>query len=136
MAAPFAPPSADLPGKPALPIYTPPNPTQLPLNFAKLTTIRLSSLSSPDAAVRDALVATTKKAISEDGFLFLEDYGVSVEQLERQFAIAEFLHAGISEVEKVEEGDVEVDGEKSLLWDPERGSFAGWKRGFGWKVSP
>ena len=59
--------------------------------------------------------------------MFLEDYGVSVEQLWRQFGIAQFLHENIGEEESGE-------GEGGLLWDPEGGSFAGWKRGFGWKV--
>lgn len=44
--------------------------------------------------------------------------------MHRQFAIAQYLHQNISDEEK-----------KRLLWDPSTGSFAGFKPGFGWKVS-
>jgi len=131
--APFCPPLPSLPGKPSLPTYIAPAPTKLPLNFANLTTIKLSQLSpSTSSTDLESLIATTKEAISQDGFLFLEDYGVTVEQLERQFAIAQFLHESISGRERGEEGE---DVEGSLLWNPDCGKFAGWKRGFGWKVS-
>jgi len=53
------------------------------LDWADLRTIELSLLDSPDARVVAKLVATTKVAIKEDGFLFLTDYGVSLEQVDR-----------------------------------------------------
>lgn len=42
----------------------------------------------------------------------------------RQFSIAQYLHANISEEDKAK-----------LLWDPESGLFEGYKAPFGWKVS-
>ncbi len=51
------------------------------LEWADLRTIELSLLDSPDPAVVADLVATTKTAIKEDGFLFLTNYGVSLEQV-------------------------------------------------------
>jgi hypothetical protein len=38
-------------------------------------------LDSDDPAVVDGLVQKVKIAIRDDGFLFLEDYGVSLEQV-------------------------------------------------------
>ncbi|PBP20810.1 hypothetical protein BUE80_DR008431 [Diplocarpon rosae] len=122
MAAPFIPPSSA--GKPNVPTWVPPQPTQLPLEWAELRTIELSLLDSQEPDVVAALVATTKAAIKEDGFLFLTDYGVSLEQLHRQFSLAQYLHAKISDEEK-----------ERLLWDPSTGVFAGFKPRFGWKAS-
>jgi hypothetical protein len=86
------------------------------------------------------LVETTKAAIKEDGFLFLTDYGVSLEQvslrcvkrfhqadrnqLHRQFDLAQYLHSNISDEDKAR-----------LHWDPSTGVFAGFKPRYGWKVS-
>ena len=80
MAAPFIPvlSSGD---KPHIPKWTPPEPTKMDLDWADLRTIELSLLNSPDPEVVAKLVATTKAAIKEDGFLFLADYGVSLEQI-------------------------------------------------------
>jgi hypothetical protein len=50
------------------------------LDWADLRAIELSLLNSPDPEVVARLVAT-KAAIKEDGFLFLTDYGVSLEQV-------------------------------------------------------
>lgn len=79
--APFNPPPADLPGKPEVAPWIPPPVTQEKHNFAELQTIDLSLLDSDDPAVVDALVQQVKQAIREDGFLFLENYGVSLEQV-------------------------------------------------------
>ena len=80
MAAPFIPvlSSGD---KPHIPKWTPPEPTKMDLDWADLRTIELPLLNSPDPEVVAKLVATTKAAIKEDGFLFLTDYGVSLEQV-------------------------------------------------------
>lgn len=80
-AAPFNPPLADLPGKPSVPQWVPPPVTQQKENFAELTSIDLSLLDSDDPTVVDDLVRQVKRAIREDGFLFLENYGVSLEQV-------------------------------------------------------
>lgn len=77
----FNPPSADLPGKPSVPEWVPPPVTQEKENFAELKTIELSLLDSEDPAVVQGLIEKVKVAIREDGFLFLEDYGVSLEQV-------------------------------------------------------
>lgn len=80
-AAPFNPPSADLPGKPFVPEWVPPPVTKEKHNFAELKSIDLSLLDSEDPAVVDDLVQQVKVAIRDDGFLFLENYGVSLEQV-------------------------------------------------------
>lgn len=120
MAACFAPPPKI--GKPPIPTWTPPEPTKLDLDWVNLHTINLSLLDSPDPRVVDALVQLTKTAIKEDGFLYLTNYGVSLDQLQRQFDLAQYLHRNISE-----------DDKERLLWDPNSGVFAGWKRRMGWK---
>lgn len=79
--APFNPPAADLPGKPSVPAWIPPPVTQEKHDFAELSSIDLSLLDSDDPKVVDALVERVKKAIREDGFLFLENYGISLEQV-------------------------------------------------------
>lgn len=81
--APFNPPPADLPGKPFVPEWIPPPVTQEKHDFAELTSIDLSLLDSDDPAVVDDLIQQVKRAIREDGFLFLENYGVSLEQVSR-----------------------------------------------------
>lgn len=81
--APFNPPAADLPGKPTVPAWNPPPVTQEKHNFAELKSIDLSLLDSDDPKVVDNLVDQVKKAIREDGFLFLENYGISLEQVRR-----------------------------------------------------
>lgn len=81
ISAPFNPPAADLPGKPFVPTWVPPPVTQQKENFAELSSIDLSLLDSDDPAVVDKLVQQVKGAIRDDGFLFLENYGVSLEQV-------------------------------------------------------
>jgi hypothetical protein len=140
MAAPFLSPTSTL-QKPHVPRWVPPEPTKMNLDWADLRTIELSLLDSPDPTVVSELVEKTKVAIKEDGFLFLTDYGVSLEQvnlsqeprgtlqltlsgqLYRQFDLAQYLHANISEEDK-----------ERLLWDPSTGVFAGFKPRYGWKV--
>lgn len=78
---PFNPPSADLPGKPTVPEWIPPPITQETHNFAQLKSIDLSLLDSDDPAVVKELIQQVKTAIRDDGFLFLENYGVSLEQV-------------------------------------------------------
>ncbi|KAF8857022.1 Clavaminate synthase-like protein [Acephala macrosclerotiorum] len=120
MAANFSPPPSV--ARPEVPEWIPPQPTKQDLEWADLRTIELSLLDSPDPDVGRGLVEMTKKAIKEDGFLFLMDYGVSIEQLHRQFSLAQFLHQNISQEDK-----------ERLLWDPSTGLFAGFKPSFGWK---
>lgn len=120
MAASFQQPSTE--GKPAVPQWIPPEPTNLPLDWASLHTIDLSLLDSPDPKVVEDLVQLTKTAIKEDGFLYLTNYGVSLDQLQRQFDLAQFLHRNISDEDK-----------ERLLWNPQTGLFAGFKRRLGWK---
>lgn len=79
--APFNPPPADLSGKPFVPTWVPPPVTQEKERFAELSSIDLSLLDSDDPAVVDALVQQVKGAIRNDGFLFLENYGISLEQV-------------------------------------------------------
>lgn len=82
-AAPFNPPPASLPGRPVVPEWIPPPVTKETHNFATLKSIDLSLLDSEDPAVVENLVQQVKTAIRDDGFLFLENYGVSIEQVRR-----------------------------------------------------
>jgi phosphoenolpyruvate carboxylase len=127
--APFTPPAADLPGKPHVDQWVPPPITKQTEGFASLSSIDLSLLDSDDPAVVEQLVQTVKTAIRDDGFLFLENYGVDIEQvsrhghgsgvvpdlqLHRQFGIAQYLYNNISEEDK-----------QRLLFHPETGRWAG-----------
>ncbi|KAJ6185606.1 hypothetical protein N7519_006907 [Penicillium mononematosum] len=120
--APFNPPAPDLPGKPFVPTWVPPPVTQQKENFAELSSIDLSLMDSDDPAVVEKLVQQVKVAIRDDGFLFLENYGVSLEQLHRQFSLAQYLYQNISEEDK-----------KRLLFDPETGVWSGYKHPYGFK---
>ncbi|KAK6001206.1 hypothetical protein QM012_002537 [Aureobasidium pullulans] len=121
MTAPFNPPSPSLAGKPSVPQWIPPPATKEKHNFAELETIDLSKLDGDEETQRK-LVADVKRAIREDGFLFLENYGVSLEQLHRQFSIAHYLFNNISEEDK-----------ERLLFHPSTGRWAGWKHEYGFK---
>lgn len=79
--ASFNPPAANLPGKPFVPEWIPPPVTQEKHDFAQLKSIDLSLLDSEDPAVVENLIQQVKVAIRDDGFLFLENYGVSLEQV-------------------------------------------------------
>lgn len=82
-AAPFNPPSANLTGKPFVAQWVPPPVTKEKENFATLQSIDLSLLDSEDPAVVNRLIQQVKTAIRDDGFLFLENYGVSLEQVRK-----------------------------------------------------
>jgi hypothetical protein len=79
MAAPFNPP--DHSKKPEIPSWVPPPKPTENLDYAKLHTIELSLVDSPDPAVRATLIEVAKEAIRDDGFLYLTNYGVSLEQV-------------------------------------------------------
>lgn len=83
MAQPFTTTPHDAPGKPFVPAWEPPAPSKADVRWAKLRTIELSLLDSPDPKVVDDLVQLTKQAIRDDGFIFLTNYGVSLEQVGR-----------------------------------------------------
>jgi hypothetical protein len=78
---PFAPPPADLPGKPFVPAWVPPPITSQTEGFATLKSIDLSKMDSDKPEVVQGLVDEVKEAIREDGFIFLENYGISYEQV-------------------------------------------------------
>lgn len=82
-AAVFNAPSTE--GKPNVPKWIPPKPTTEDLDWAEIHTIDLSLLDSPDPKVVRDLVQLTRKSINEDGFLYLVNYGVSTDQLQRQY---------------------------------------------------
>ncbi len=88
MAAPYTPPVSTS-TKPEVPKWVPPETTKMDIDWADLHTIELSLLDSPDTEVVKQLIATTKIAIKEDGFLFLTNYGVSLEQVGFSFF---FIH--------------------------------------------
>ncbi|WWD18883.1 hypothetical protein CI109_103338 [Kwoniella shandongensis] len=119
----FAPPPADLPGKPPVAQWVPPPITKETHNFAELSSINLSLMDSDDPAVVNELVQMVRRAIREDGFLFLENYGIDIEQLHRQFGIAQYLYDNITEEDK-----------ERLLFSPdETGQWAGYKHPYGFK---
>lgn len=80
MAIPFNPPDNES-DKPFVPQWIPPQVTKEKHNFAELKSIDLSLLDSDNPAVVDNLIQKVKVAIRHDGFLFLENYGVSLEQV-------------------------------------------------------
>ncbi|RSH93583.1 hypothetical protein EHS25_007941 [Saitozyma podzolica] len=121
-ALPFNPPSPDAPGKPSVRTWIPPAATQEKHNFAELHSIDLSLLDSPDPKVQQALVEKVKEAIRDDGFIFLENYGISLEQLHRQFSLAQYLYDNITEEDK-----------QRLLFDPDTGMWSGYKHPYGFK---
>ncbi|KAL6230644.1 hypothetical protein BDW75DRAFT_234248 [Aspergillus navahoensis] len=122
-AAPFNPPSPSLPGKPYVPEWNPPPVTKQTEGFATLKSIDLSLLDSEDPAVVDRLIQQVKVAIRDDGFLFLENYGVSLEQLHRQFALAQYLY----------NNNISEEDKERLLFDPETGRWSGYKHPYGFK---
>jgi hypothetical protein len=79
--ASFNPPPADGPGKVHIDNWVPPPVTKQVDNFAQLSTIDLSLMDSDDPAVVSRLEQQIKTAIREDGFLFLENYGVDIDQV-------------------------------------------------------
>lgn len=81
--APFNPPSPDLPGKPYVRPWDAPPITKETHNFAQLTSIDLGKMDSDDPKVVAEVVEEIKVAIRDDGFIFLENYGVSQEQVRR-----------------------------------------------------
>ncbi|KAL7418640.1 hypothetical protein Q5752_007098 [Cryptotrichosporon argae] len=119
--APFVSPPTE--GKPHVPKWVPPEPTKMEFDWAKLKTLDLSLLNSSDPADVERLVATAKAAMHGEGFMYLENYGISYEQLMRQFDLGQYLHQNISEEDK-----------ERLKWNPEAGTFAGFKRRTGWKA--
>ncbi|KAI1778466.1 gibberellin 3-beta hydroxylase [Hypoxylon cercidicola] len=115
MAAPFVPPKSTH-AKPHVPEWVPPPTTKLVTDWAHVTEVDLSKLDSEDPEVVKELIATTKKAIKEDGFIYLTNYGISLQDLHRQFSLAQYLHRNISEEDK-----------ERLIVDIKSGKFAGWK---------
>lgn len=71
------------------------------VQWADLETIDLRLLDSKDPEVRTKLVASAKKALTVDGFLFVTGTGVTDETLRRNLAIAQYAISGISREEKI-----------------------------------
>jgi isopenicillin N synthase-like dioxygenase len=78
--------------------------------------VELSFLDSPDPTIVTKLIQTTKKAIKDDSFIYLTNYGFSITDLYRQYSIAQYLHMNISNADK-----------NRLMVDIKSGLFAGWK---------
>lgn len=91
MAAPYQPPSPE--GKPFIQNWIPPAPTKIEQDWANLHTIELSRLDSDDPKIVEELVGLARIAIKEDGFLYLKDYGVSLDQVS-QIGIAPSMITG------------------------------------------
>lgn len=86
VAAPFNPPSSE--GKPEVPKWVPPPKPTENLDYAKLHTIDLALVDSEDPEVRAKLISTAKAAIRDDGFLYLVNYGVALDQVSHRLASA------------------------------------------------
>ncbi|KAL3294026.1 Clavaminate synthase-like protein [Colletotrichum asianum] len=114
--------ASSIAGKPEIPPWDKPDPTKEDLNWAELRTLDLSLLDgSPHQQAE--LVETTRLAIQKDGFLFVKNFGMTEEQLDRHFALAQyiFFHGGISEEEK-----------EKFMWDLSKGTFKGYKPRIRW----
>ncbi|KAI9633810.1 Clavaminate synthase-like protein [Dioszegia hungarica] len=70
------------------------------LPWADLESIDLRLLDRQDPAVRAQLVASAKKALTVDGFLFVTGTGVTDETLRRNLAIAQYAISGIPSGDK------------------------------------
>ena len=80
-----------VPTKPAMRPYIAPPESKANVEYAQLRTIDLSKFDSPDTDVRDSLFEDFKKAIAEDGFLYLVNFGLTQEQVRLPCGIA--VHA-------------------------------------------
>lgn len=109
-------------GKPEIPPWDKPEPTKENLDWADLRTLDLSLLDGTPEEQAE-LVETTRLVIQVDGFLFVKNFGMTEEQLDRHFALAQyvFFHGGISDEEK-----------KRFMWDLSQGRFKGYKPRLGW----
>lgn len=114
--------ASSIAGKPEIPPWDKPDPTKEDLNWAELRTLDLSLLDGiPNQQAE--LVETTRLAIQKDGFLFVKNFGMTEEQLDRHLALAQyiFFHGGISEEEK-----------EKFMWNLSKGTFKGYKPRIGW----
>ncbi|KAJ3961409.1 hypothetical protein N0V92_001906 [Colletotrichum tropicale] len=114
--------ASSIAGKPEIPPWDKPDPTKEDLNWAELRTLDLSLLDGTPNQQAE-LVETTRLAIQKDGFLFVKNFGMTEEQLDRHFALAQyiFFHGGISEEEK-----------EKFMWNLSKGTFKGYKPRIGW----
>jgi isopenicillin N synthase-like dioxygenase len=86
------------------------------VQWAELERIDLRQLDSTDPATRENLVKAAKKALIQDGFLFVTGTGVSTATLERNLAIAQHVISGIAQEEKL-----------PYAAELEKGSYKGYK---------
>ncbi len=63
----------------------PPAPPSRLTALLRARTIKLSVLDSDDQKLSPDLVESVKTCIRDDGFLFLEDYGISLEQVSASY---------------------------------------------------
>ncbi|KLO19631.1 Clavaminate synthase-like protein [Schizopora paradoxa] len=81
-----------------LPIYKPPPPTQLDLEFADLAVIDLSKIATDEGRVE--LTEQVRRAMHEVGFFYVINHGYTIEQTNRIFAIAKTAFDGVSKEDK------------------------------------
>nr|XP_031862597.1 uncharacterized protein CI109_002095 [Kwoniella shandongensis]KAA5529669.1 hypothetical protein CI109_002095 [Kwoniella shandongensis] len=74
---------------PTLRPWIPPAETKADVKWANLRTIDLSQFDSPIAVEREAVYENFKTAVFEDGFLYLVNFGLTQEEIDEQFAIAQ-----------------------------------------------
>ncbi|EIW67159.1 hypothetical protein TREMEDRAFT_33907 [Tremella mesenterica DSM 1558] len=112
---------------PPLRPYVAPPETKADIEYCNLRTIDLSKVESSVESEREEVFNEFKRAISEDGFLYLVNFGLSQEQIDRQFAIAQ--HALI-------DGHMTDEEKKDLEWKYlNTGKYTGYKpRGY-WDIA-
>ena len=69
--------------KPPFRKYVAPPTTEADIEYCNLRTIKLSQVDSPIPEEREAVYQEFKRAVREDGFFFLEDFGLTQEQVSR-----------------------------------------------------
>lgn len=80
------------------PVYSPPLPSQLDLDYADLAVIDLSTIATDEG--RAALTEQVRRAMHEVGFFYVINHGYTLEQTHRIFAIAKLAFDGVSEKDK------------------------------------
>ncbi|WWC73877.1 uncharacterized protein I206_107849 [Kwoniella pini CBS 10737] len=82
--------------------YNPPAETKADVDYANLRTIDLSKFDSDKPEDKQSVFEEFKAAVQEDGFLYLTNFGLTQEQIDKQFAIAQaaLIDNGITDEEK------------------------------------
>ncbi|KAI0828008.1 Clavaminate synthase-like protein [Trametes gibbosa] len=95
------------------------------LDFAQLETLDLSTIAGENyELVPEDVVKTIGDAFARDGFIYATNHGLSSEQIQRQFSIAQYAFDGVPEEDKTRYA-------AKIL---EEGDFTGYKPRGHWKL--